>query len=77
MRRYTREELASNNGKNGALALIAFRGKIYDVSPSFHWRGGKHQVMHRAGEDLTDAIARAPHSAELLERFSAVGVLED
>jgi len=75
MRRFSKKELAQCNGKNGAPAYIAYRGKVYDVSGSFLWRNGNHQVMHRAGEDLTDSLEEAPHGADLLERFPVVGTL--
>jgi predicted heme/steroid binding protein len=47
---FTKEELGKYDGSNG-IAYIAFRGKVYDVSQSFHWKGGIHQVIH-----LPDAI---------------------
>ena len=77
MRRFTRNELARYNGRDGAPAYVAFKGKVYDVSGSFLWRGGKHQVIHHAGVDLTDSIDHAPHGAALLERFPVVGTLEE
>jgi predicted heme/steroid binding protein len=77
MRTFTRKELARYNGKNGTPAYVAFKGKIYDVSGSFLWRDGSHQVTHHAGEDLTDSLDQAPHGAELLERFTIVGTLEE
>ena len=77
MEKFTREELAQNNGKNQAPAFIGYKGKIFDVSKSFHWRNGKHQVTHRAGEDLTNALAQAPHSGDMLERFPVVGILKE
>jgi predicted heme/steroid binding protein len=48
---------------------------VYDVTSSFLWKQGKHQVLHRAGLDLTTAIAEAPHSEALLEKFPVLGVL--
>lgn len=77
MRSFTREELAHYNGKDGAPAFIAFNGKVYDVSSSFLWQKGKHQVFHNAGEDLTEALEEAPHGADLLEKFPVVGTLRD
>ncbi|HIH70844.1 MAG TPA: cytochrome B5, partial [Methanothermobacter thermautotrophicus] len=44
---------------------------------SFLWRDGRHQAGHSAGSDLTEDIKKAPHGAELLERFPVVGVLID
>lgn len=77
MRRFTKEELAAYNGKNGMPAYIAYDGSVYDVSASFLWRDGRHQVLHHAGVDLTDSLDQAPHGADLLERFPVVGTLDE
>ena len=37
-------------------AYIAFEGKVYDVSRSFLWQRGRHQVRHQAGIDYTDGL---------------------
>ena len=76
MREFAKNELEKNNGKNGAPAFIACNGKIFDVSGSFLWKKGYHQVLHVAGEDLTDHLLNAPHGIELLERFPVVGILK-
>ena len=60
MRRFTRKELARYNGKDGAPAFIAYEGKVYDVSRSFLWQDGRHQVLHTAGVDLTAGLDQAP-----------------
>ncbi len=75
MRKMTKQELSKYNGKNGAPAYIAYQGKIYDVSESFLWKNGKHQVFHQAGEDLTDALKDAPHGQDMLERVPLIGIL--
>lgn len=77
MKKYSKKELSRHNGKNNAPAFIAYKGKIYDVSGSFHWKNGKHQVFHNAGEDLTESIAQAPHSDDILERFPVIGALDE
>lgn len=77
MRKFGREELAEYDGKNGAPAYVAYEGKVYDVSESFLWRNGNHQVLHSAGEDLTENLKQAPHGADLLQGFPAVGILEE
>jgi predicted heme/steroid binding protein len=77
MKRFSREELARYNGKDGAPAYIACKGKVYDVSASFLWQNGRHQVVHNAGEDLTDALEQAPHGADMLERLPVVGTLRE
>jgi predicted heme/steroid binding protein len=77
VRRFTKRELGQYNGKDGASAFIAYEGKVYDVSPSFLWQGGRHQVLHTAGVDLTAGLDQAPHGADLLERFPVIGMLEE
>jgi len=74
-RSFTKKELYRYNGKNGAPAFIAYEGKVYDVSQSFLWQHGRHQVLHTAGTDLTGTLAQAPHGADLLWRFPIVGEL--
>jgi predicted heme/steroid binding protein len=77
MKKFNKKELARYNGKNGAPAFIAYNGKVYDVSASFLWQDGNHQVLHNAGVDLTDALEQAPHGADMLERFPIVGMLSE
>lgn len=73
MKKFNEQELARCDGKNGALAFIAFKGKTYDVSSSFLWKQGVHQVLHNAGRDLTDSIEKAPHGIDPLKKFPIVG----
>jgi len=40
-------------------------------------RKGIHQVLHRAGCDLTEALKEAPHGPEILNKFPVVGELVD
>jgi predicted heme/steroid binding protein len=75
MRSFTRQELSRYDGRDGRAALVAFEGKVYDVSASFLWQGGRHQVLHQAGQDLTAALREAPHGGDLLERFPVVGMI--
>ena len=77
MRRFTKEELLQYNGRNGRPAFIAYEGKVYDVTESFLWQEGKHQVLHHAGRDLTEALTQAPHGVDLLQKFPVVGELID
>jgi predicted heme/steroid binding protein len=76
MKEFTEEELAQCNGRNGNPAYIAYKGKVYDVSASFLWKEGAHQVLHNAGVDLTDALEQAPHGRDVLEEFPVVGTLQ-
>lgn len=75
MKIFTKEELAEYNGQNGAPAYIAFAGKVYDVTGSPFWKNGIHQGRHKAGMDLTAAMADAPHGAHVLSKFPVVGEL--
>jgi hypothetical protein len=46
-------------------------GKVYDVTDSFLWKAGRHQVFHDAGKNLTAELTETPHGADLL--FPASG----
>jgi len=76
MKEFSLSELQQYNGKKGNKAYIAYEGIVYDVTDSFLWQSGKHQVIHHAGEDLTGELSRAPHGIELLKRFKIVGKLK-
>jgi len=77
MKKFSREELPKYNGQNGTPAYIACNGKVYDVSGSFLWRNGNHQVRHQAGCDLTDCLKQAPHGDDMLERIPVIGMVCD
>jgi predicted heme/steroid binding protein len=74
MKTFSLEELKKYDGSHG-ISYVAYRGKVYDVSRSFHWKKGVHQVRHQAGQDLTVALKDAPHLPNLLFRFPVVGKL--
>jgi predicted heme/steroid binding protein len=76
MKKFTEKELAEYDGKNGRPVYVGYRGKVYDVSSSFLWGDGNHQVLHSGGADLTDAVEQAPHSGDVLEKFPVVGILD-
>ncbi len=76
MREFTLQELSNFDGRDGRPAYVAYNGKVYDVTESFLWRGGRHQAMHGAGRDLTEALELAPHGPEFLEKFPVVGMLK-
>jgi predicted heme/steroid binding protein len=75
-RTVTRQELESNDGKNGKPAWFAYQGKVYDVSESSFWIDGQHMGMHDAGKDLTEELDMAPHNVENFDRVKFVGELE-
>ena len=74
-RKLTLQALSRFDGKEGRAAYIAYRGKVYDVSNSFLWKAGRHQALHQAGKDLTDALDEAPHGPDLLARVPRIGQL--
>jgi len=76
MRVLSREDLKKYDGTNG-ISYIAYRGKVYDVSKSYQWEKGVHQVSHKAGQDLTEALKDAPHLPDLLFKFPVVGKLAE
>jgi predicted heme/steroid binding protein/uncharacterized membrane protein len=76
MKTFTKDVLAEFDGKEGRPAYIAQGGKVFDVSKSKLWPGGLHMKRHHAGQDLSTALAAAPHDAGVLERYPQVGVLE-
>lgn len=73
---FTPKELAAARGADGQPGYIAYDGQVYDVSASALWAGGEHMGSHRAGADLTEEMADAPHGPEVLERLTRVGVLK-
>jgi predicted heme/steroid binding protein len=77
LRQFTKEDLSRYDGMHGTPVFVAFRGKVYDLSGSLLWRGGRHQVLHSAGTDLTEELDQAPHYADLLEKYPIVGILSN
>jgi len=73
----TLRELKTFDGRDGKPAYIAYKGKVYDVTQSALWKEGDHEGMHRAGRDLTEMLAGAPHGDEVFEGFPVVGTLEE
>ena len=76
MKAFTVDELSRYTGENGLPAYVAFEGRVYDVTQSFLWQGGRHQAMHHAGCDLSLELNSAPHGEDVIRRFPQVGVLE-
>ena len=77
MKQFSEEELSLYDGRDGRPAYIAYEGKVYDVTTSFLWKGGRHQVLHYAGRDLSKDLEKAPHGPDLLERVPVVGKLRE
>jgi predicted heme/steroid binding protein len=67
--------LQAFDGKDNTPAFIAYKGKVYDMTALKLWENGIH-MKHRAGYDLTDSIARAPHGEEKLQTLPVVGTYD-
>lgn len=72
---YTFNQLALRNGQDKPEIWIAYEGRIYDVTDSRLWYGGKH-YEHWAGQDLTAELADAPHTKSVFRHFKLVGILK-
>lgn len=72
---YTKSQLALRNGQDKPEIWVAFAGKIFDMTTSKLWKNGKH-YEHWAGQDLTDELRDAPHSAKVFEKFEPIGQLK-
>ena len=75
VRVFTVDELLRYDGRDGRSAYVGFAGHVYDVSGSYHWRGGRHHVVHFAGRDITRELEQAPHGVEMLGRVPVIGDL--
>ena len=73
-RKFSIQELATFNGKDGKPAYVGFKGKVYDVTESAQWLDGDH-LGHAAGQDLTESMDIAPHDQDVLEKMKIIGVL--
>ncbi len=76
LKEFTVDELKKYNGKDNSKIYFAYKGLVYDATNSFLWKGGRHQVLHEAGQDLTDQLKDAPHGESLLKRLPVVGKLK-
>jgi len=67
--------LSAFDGKEGRPAMVAFKGKVYNVSGLKLWKGGLH-MKHMAGDDMTQAIGKAPHGEDKLESAVVAGTYD-
>lgn len=74
-KKFTLDELKQYDGKDGRASYIAYKGKVYDVTDSSFWMDGDHLGLHKAGEDLTEQLAEAPHGEEELSNVKLIGLL--
>ncbi len=75
-RKFTLEELAKFDGKEGRPAYVAISGKVYDVTDSYLWIDGNHMGEHEAGKDLTNALIASSHGDRVIEGMKFVGILD-
>lgn len=74
MKLITRQQLALRNGQDKPEIWIAYKGLVYDVSPSRLWKNGCH-YEHWAGQDLTAELPDAPHTEKVFDKFDPIGQL--
>lgn len=75
MKTINKNQLALYNGQDKPEIYVAYKGKVYDVSRSRLWKNG-HHYEHWAGQDLTDELVDAPHTANVFDKFDPVAYLE-
>lgn len=77
-REFTLNEIRRYDGEDGPM-LVAFRGKVFDVTSCPHWRSGIHENLHFPAQDLTSEFPQAPHGEEVFTRpcVRMVGYLVD
>lgn len=75
MKFYTKAQLALRNGQDKEEIWVAYQGSIYDVSDSKLWKNGKH-YEHWAGQDLSEELSDAPHTAKVFAKFEMIGKLK-
>jgi len=71
----SKSQLALYNGSDKPEIYVAYKGVVYDVSPSRLWKNGKH-YEHWAGQDLTEELKDAPHAEWVFDRFDPIAVLK-
>lgn len=70
------ETLSHFDGKEGAPAYVAYKGKVFDMSSLKLWKNGVH-MKHAAGQDMTESLPKAPHGEEKLDGLPVVGKYDD
>lgn len=71
--KFSPDDLKKYSGSGGKRALIAFKGKVFDVTDAPNWPKGMHLNRHRAGRDLTEEIKMAPHKNTVMQKIKVVG----
>jgi predicted heme/steroid binding protein/uncharacterized membrane protein len=76
MQDFDPKSLEKFDGQEGRPCYVAVKGKVYDLSGSDLWKGGKHMGRHTAARELGDAIKNAPHEETVLNAFPQVGIIK-
>lgn len=74
--RRLRQGWQRNDGREGRPAWVRVGERLYDVTGSARWQGGNHFRRHQAGQELSEALAGAPHGPEKLAAFPVVSADE-
>jgi arsenite oxidase small subunit len=72
-RTFDSKDLQQFDGHEGRPLYVVFKGKVYDLSESRLWLGGKHMGMHTRDENLGETIKGAPHGEDTIARFPMLG----
>ena len=65
----TPDTIGRFDGTHGKPAYFIHENRVYDVTNSEKWKGGRHFGKHTAGADLTGALTGAPHGPEVFGRI--------
>lgn len=74
--KFTADELAKYDGKNGNKCYVAISGTVYEIN-SNEWQDGEHTPsMGQAtcGRDLTSVLSQSPHGTTVLRAPAATAV---
>lgn len=72
--KFTLQELARYNGKNGNPAYVAVNGTVYDVTNNSAWAAATHFGL-TAGRDLTGQFNSCHAAQQILNKLTPVGKL--
>jgi predicted heme/steroid binding protein len=76
LKEFTEQELRKCDGSRQNPVCVAYRGLVYELTPSPYWCTGVHRDLHFAGQDLTGEILDAPHSDLVFRKFPVVGTIK-
>jgi Predicted heme/steroid binding protein len=74
LQKFTLEELATYNGKNGNPAYVAVNDIVYEVGSNAAWAAATHFGL-TAGKDLTEQFNSCHAGQQILNKLRVVGKL--